>query len=61
MRHGSLNLAAVSMIAVASWAAAATAQAPAPAAQPAAGAPSGIVVAAPTYTSILMEIGRAHV
>ena len=56
MRHGSLNLAAVSMIAVASWAAAATAQAPAPAAQPAAGAPSGIVVAAPTYTSILMEV-----
>jgi hypothetical protein len=56
MRHRSLNLAAVSMIAVASWAAGATAQTPAPAAQPAAAAPSGIVVAAPTYTSILMEV-----
>ena len=56
MRPGSLNLAAVSMIAIASWAAAATAQTPAPAAQPAAAAPSGIVVAAPTYTSILMEV-----
>jgi hypothetical protein len=56
MRHGSLNLAAVSMIAIGSWAAAATAQTPAPAAQPAAAAPSGIVVAAPTYTSILMEV-----
>jgi hypothetical protein len=56
MRHGSLNLAAVSMIAIASWVPAATAQTPAPAAQPAAAAPSGIVVAAPTYTSILMEV-----
>ena len=56
MRHRSLYLAAVSMIAVASWAAATNAQTPAPAAQPAVAAPGGIVVAAPTYTSILMEV-----
>ena len=56
MRYRSLNLAAASMIAIASWTPAATAQSPAPAAQPAAAAPSGIVVAAPTYTSILMEL-----
>ena len=56
MRYRSLNLAAASMIAIASWTPAASAQSPAPAAQPAAAAPSGIVVAAPTYTSILMEL-----
>src|SRR6266404_2833626 len=55
MRYRSLNLAAASMLAIAWCAIAANAQAPAPAAQPAA-APSGIVVAAPTYTSILMEV-----
>src|SRR5690349_21254797 len=54
MRHGSLTLATVSMIAIGSWAAVATAQTPA--AQPAAAAPGGIVVAAPTYTSIVMEV-----
>ena len=54
MRHRSLNLAAASMLAIV-WCAAANAQTPAP---PPAGwrAPSGIVVASPTYTSILMEI-----
>jgi hypothetical protein len=56
MRHRSLNLAAVSLIAVASWAAGPIAQTPAPAAQPAAAAPGGTAVAAPTYTSILMEV-----
>jgi len=56
MRYRTLNLAAASTIAIAAWAAAATAQTPAPAAQPAAAAPSGIVVAAPTYASILMEV-----
>ena len=56
MRYRSLNLAAASMLAIASSVAATKAQAPAPAAPPA-GAPSGgIVVAAPTYTSILMEV-----
>ena len=50
MRHQILSLAAASMIATASLA---SAQTPAPAA---AAAPSGIVVAAPTYTSILMEM-----
>ena len=49
MRHRSLNLTAASMLAIA-WCATANAQTPAPA------APSGIVVAAPTYTSILMEV-----
>ena len=43
------------IIATLAIAATATAQTPAPAAQPAA-APSGIVVAAPTYTSIVMEM-----
>ena len=56
MRYGSLNLAAVSMLAVGSWAVGATAQAPAPPPQTAAAAPVGIVVASPTYTSILMEV-----
>ena len=56
MRHRSLNLSAASMLAIACWATPAVAQTPAPAAQPAAGAPSGIVVAAPTYTSIVMEV-----
>jgi hypothetical protein len=56
MRHQSLNLTAASMLAIAWCATATNAQTPAPAAQPAAAAPSGIVVAAPTYTSILMEV-----
>jgi hypothetical protein len=56
MQHGSLNLAAVSMIAIASWATATNAQTPAPAAQAGASVPSGIVVASPTYSSILMEV-----
>jgi hypothetical protein len=56
MRHRSLNLAAASMLAIVAWAAAPTAQTPAPATQPAGAAASGIVVAMPTYTSILMEI-----
>ena len=55
MRHRTLTLTAVSMAAIACWSAATTAQTPAPAAQPAAAA-SGIVVAAPTYTSIVMEV-----
>lgn len=55
MRYRSLTITAASMLAIASFAAAASAQTPPPAAQPAA-APSGIVVAAPTYTSILMEV-----
>ena len=55
MRHRSLDLAAAAMLAIAWWAAAA-AQTPAPAAQTGAAAPSGIVVASPTYTSILMEV-----
>ena len=55
MRHRSLSLAAASMLAIACSAAATNAQTPAPAAQ-AGGAPSGIVVASPTYTSILMEV-----
>jgi len=54
MRHRSLRLAAASILAIAWCAAAASAQPPAPSAQ--AGAPSGIVVASPTYTSILMEV-----
>jgi hypothetical protein len=56
MRHRSLDLAAASMLAIAWCAAAANAQAPAPAPQPGGGAPGGIVVASPTYTSILMEV-----
>jgi hypothetical protein len=56
MRHRSFNLAAASMLAIAWWAAATTAQTPAPAAQAAGAAPGGIVVASPTYTSILMEV-----
>ncbi len=56
MRDRSLNFAAASMLAIGSWAAAANAQPPAPAAQAGAAAPSGIVVASPTYTSILMEV-----
>jgi drug/metabolite transporter superfamily protein YnfA len=55
MRNRSLRLAAASTLAIAWCAVAANAQTPAPAGQPAA-APSGIVVAAPTYTSILMEM-----
>jgi len=59
MRYRSLNLAAASMLAFACCAAAATAQTPAPAPQ-AGGAPAGgIVVASPTYTSILMEVAVA--
>ena len=59
MRYRSLNLAAASMLAFACRAAAATAQTPAPAPQ-AGGAPAGgIVVASPTYTSILMEVAVA--
>jgi hypothetical protein len=50
MRDRLLTVAAASL-----FAATAGAQTPAPAAQPAA-APSGIVVAAPTYTSIVMEM-----
>jgi hypothetical protein len=38
------------------WCAAANAQTPAPPAQAGAAAPSGIVVASPTYASILMEV-----
>lgn len=56
MRHGSLNLAAASMFAIAWWAAAATAQTPAPASQTGGAVPGGIVVASPTYTSIVMEV-----
>jgi hypothetical protein len=55
MRHRSLNFTAASMIAIVCAAAAAAGQTPAPAAQ-AAAAPSGIVVASPTYASILMEV-----
>jgi len=56
MRFRFLDLAAASVLAVA-WCATTNAQAPSPAAQPAGTpAPSGIVVAAPTYTSIVMEI-----
>jgi len=59
MRYRSLNLTAASMLAFACCAAAATAQTPAPAPQ-AGGAPAGgIVVASPTYTSILMEVAVA--
>jgi len=59
MRYRSLNLAAASMLAFACCAAAAAAQTPAPAPQ-AGGAPAGgIVVASPTYTSILMEVAVA--
>ena len=54
MRYGSLTLA--SMLALTSWTVAMNAQAPAPSAQTVAAAPSGIVVASPTYTSILMEV-----
>src|SRR3954453_16374837 len=56
MRYRTLTLAAASTIAIASWAASVTAQTPTPGAQPPAAAPGGIVVAAPTYTSILMEV-----
>jgi len=55
MRYRSLNLAAALTLAMACGAAAANAQTPAPAAQAGAVA-SGIVVAAPTYASILMEM-----
>ena len=55
MRYRSLNLAAASMLAFV-WAAAAAAQTPAPAAQAGGAMPGGIVVASPTYTSILMEV-----
>ena len=56
MRHRSLDFTVASMLAIVWWATAATAQTQAPAAQPAGAAPSGIVVASPTYTSILMEV-----
>lgn len=56
MRHGSLKLAAASMLAITWWTAAAAAQTPAPAAQASGAVPGGIVVASPTYTSILMEV-----
>jgi hypothetical protein len=56
MRHRSLDLAAASMLAIVWWAAAAAAQTPAPAAQAAGAVPGNIVVASPTYTSILMEV-----
>ena len=56
MRHRSLNVAAASMLAIVGWTAAATAQTPAPTAQTGAAAPGGIVVASPTYASILMEV-----
>ena len=55
MRDRSLTIAAAALT-VAGWAAAATAQTPAPPAQAAPAAASGIVVAAPTYASILMEV-----
>jgi hypothetical protein len=44
------------MLAIGWWAATATAQTPAPAAQPGGAVQGGIVVASPTYTSILMEV-----
>jgi hypothetical protein len=56
MRQRTLTLTAVSMAAIACWAAPANAQTPAPTAQPPAAASGNIVVAAPTYTSILMEV-----
>jgi hypothetical protein len=56
MRHRSLNLAAAAMLAIAWWPAAAAAQTPAPAAQTGGAVPGNIVVASPTYTSILMEL-----
>jgi len=56
MRHRSLDLAAASMLVIVWCTAATNAQTPAPAAQPGAAAPSGIVVASPTYSSILMEV-----
>jgi hypothetical protein len=56
MRQRTFTLTAVSMAAIACWAAPTKAQTPAPAAQPPAAASGNIVVAAPTYTSILMEV-----
>jgi hypothetical protein len=56
MRHRSFTLAAASMLAIVGWAVPTIAQAPAPAAPAGGAAPSGIVVALPTYTSILMEM-----
>ena len=56
MRHRSLKLAAASMLSIVWCAAATNAQTPPVAAQAGAAAPSGIVVASPTYTSILMEV-----
>ena len=47
------------MLAIGWWAAVPTAQTPAPAAQAGAPVPGGIVVASPTYTSILMEVAVA--
>ena len=55
MRHRSLNFTAALMLAMAGWAAATSAQTPAPA-QAGAAVLGGIVVASPTYTSILMEV-----
>jgi hypothetical protein len=55
MRHRILSLAAASMLSIV-WCAAANAQTPAPPAPAGAAAPSGIVVASPTYASILMEV-----
>ena len=56
MRHRLLTLGVASIAAMACWAAATKAQTPSPAAQPAGAPPSGIVVASPTYTSILLEV-----
>jgi hypothetical protein len=56
MRYRSLNFAAAAMLAIGSWAAAAAAQTPAPAGQTGGAVPGNIVVASPTYTSILMEV-----
>ena len=55
MRHRTLHLAAASMLSIV-WCAAASAQTPAPPAPAGGAAPSGIVVASPTYASILMEV-----
>ena len=56
MRHRLINLTASAMLAIVGWAGATAAQTPAPAAQAGTAAPSGIFVASPTYTSILMEV-----
>ena len=56
MRYRFLNITAASMIAIVCAAAAVAGQTPAPAPQAGGAAASGIVVASPTYTSILMEV-----